>query len=77
MQRNSKSTCSRSIDNSVAPEQGPVHRETSSATSTIRKFADVAAQAGVHLDTLIAILESGVPLQAVFEIIQCGRKSDS
>ena len=35
-------------------------------TATIRKFANAAAQAGIDLETLIAILESGVPMQAVF-----------
>ena len=39
-------------------------------TATIRKFADAAAQAGIDLETLIAILESGVPMQAVFDFIQ-------
>ena len=39
-------------------------------TATIRKFADAAAQAGIDLETLIAILESGVPMQAVFDLIQ-------
>ena len=39
------------------------------ATATIRKFANAAAQAGVDLETLIAILESGVPMQAVFDLI--------
>ena len=38
----------------------------STVTATIRKFADAAAQAGIDLETLIAILESGVPMQAVF-----------
>lgn len=39
-------------------------------TATIRKFADAAAQAGIDLETLIAILESGVPMQAVFDLIE-------
>lgn len=39
-------------------------------TATIRKFADAAAQAGIDLETLIAILESGVPMQAVFNLIE-------
>ena len=38
-------------------------------TATIRKFADAAAQAGIDLETLIAILESGVPMQAVLDLI--------
>ena len=39
-------------------------------TATIRKFADAAAQARIDLETLIAILESGVPMQAVFNLIE-------
>ena len=39
-------------------------------TATIRKFADAAAQAGIDLETLIAILESGLPMQAVLDLIQ-------
>lgn len=39
-------------------------------TMTIWKFANAAAQAGIDLETLIAILESGVPMQAVFDLIQ-------
>ena len=39
-------------------------------TATILKFADAAAQAGIDLETLIAILESGVPMQAVFNLIE-------
>ena len=42
-------------------------------TRTIRKFADAAAQAGIDLETLIAMLESGVPMHAVFELIEWGR----
>ena len=42
-------------------------------TRTIRKFADAAAQAGINLETLIAMLESGVLMQSVFELIQWGR----
>jgi hypothetical protein len=38
-------------------------------TATIWKFANAAAQAGIDLETLIAILESGVPMQAVFDLI--------
>jgi len=38
-------------------------------TATIWKFANAAAQAGIDLETLIAILESGVPMQAVLDLI--------
>ena len=40
-----------------------------SVTATIRKFADAAAQVGIDLETLIAILDSGVPMQAVLDLI--------
>jgi hypothetical protein len=33
-------------------------------------FADAAAQAGIGLETLIDILESGVPMEAVFDLIE-------
>jgi hypothetical protein len=38
-------------------------------TATIWKFANAAAQAGIDLETLIGILESGVPMQAVLDLI--------
>jgi hypothetical protein len=41
-----------------------------SVTAMIWKFADAAAQAGIDLDNLITILESGVPIQAVLDLIQ-------
>jgi hypothetical protein len=41
-----------------------------SLTATIRKFADAAAQAGIDLETLIAILDSGIPIEAVCDMIQ-------
>jgi hypothetical protein len=37
---------------------------------TIWKFANAAAQAGIDLDDLIDILESGVPIEAVLDMIQ-------
>jgi hypothetical protein len=38
-------------------------------TATTWKLANAAAQAGIDLETLIAILESGVPMQAVLDLI--------
>jgi hypothetical protein len=39
-------------------------------TATIWKFANAAGQAGINLDDLIDILESGVPIEAVLDMIQ-------
>jgi hypothetical protein len=44
-------------------------------TATIWKFANAAGQAGINLDDLIDILESGVPIQAVLDLIQVRRES--
>jgi hypothetical protein len=41
-----------------------------SVTATIWKFANAAGQAGIDLESLIAILESGVPIEAVLDMIQ-------
>ena len=41
-----------------------------SVAVTIWKFANAAAQAGIDLDDLIDILESGVPIQDVLDMIQ-------
>ena len=64
-----ESICSKGIHDSVAHECDLLHGENF-LTSTIRKFADAAAQAGIGLETLIAILESGVPMEAVFDLIE-------
>ena len=39
-------------------------------TMTIWKFANAAARAGIDLENLITILESGVPIDAVLDMIQ-------
>lgn len=59
----------------TAEDRVPSERTDQSValTRTIRKFADAAAQAGIDLETLIAMLESGVPMQSLFELIQSGR----
>jgi hypothetical protein len=43
--------------------------QQATVTATIWKFANAAAQAGIDLETLIAILECGVPMQAVLGLI--------
>ena len=39
-------------------------------TATIWKFANAAAQAGIDLESLIVMLESGVPIEALLDMIQ-------
>ena len=39
-------------------------------TATIWKFANAAAQAGIDLESLIVMLEAGVPIKAVLDMIQ-------
>jgi hypothetical protein len=61
----------------LATRQPESHLDDLRATVTamIWKFADAAAQAGIDLDNLITILESGVPIQAVLDLIQVRRES--
>ena len=64
-----ESLCSKGIHDRVAHECD-LRQGESFLTSTIRKFADAAAQAGIGLETLIDILESGVSIEAVFHLIE-------
>jgi len=68
-----ESISSTVIDTTAAQERDLLQGQTPCLTSTIRKFANAAARAGIDLETLIAILESGVPLQSVLELIQTRR----
>jgi hypothetical protein len=65
-----ESISSKGIHDNVAYDCDLLQSENFFLTSTIRKFADAAAQAGIRLETLIDILDSGVPIEAVFELIQ-------
>jgi hypothetical protein len=63
------------IRSAVAQDLSPEDSDSAahqhaSLTATIRKFADAAAQAGIDLETLIAILDSGIPIEAVCDMIQ-------
>ena len=64
-----ESICCKLSYNTLAHEFDLLQGESPFLTSTIRKFADAAAQAEISLETLIAILESGVPIEAVFDLI--------
>jgi hypothetical protein len=52
------------------PETLGVNRSRPCFVKTIYKFARAGAQAGLDIDTLIGILQAGVPMTAVLELIE-------
>jgi hypothetical protein len=54
----------------ACPETLGVSSERPCLASTLRKFAEAGAQAGIDTETLIRILRAGVPISTVLDLIQ-------
>jgi hypothetical protein len=52
------------------PETLGVNGTRPCVIATIRKFALAGAQGGIDTDTLIRILQAGVPMKAVLDLIE-------